>query len=91
MSLDGHRGAINRSSAPGAFQRFQRGLERNGAPSDRGWLKRVHFSHLADPGRPVGSDRQSHGQNEVRIRISRMLGASPFGLIHSVAVRYSQI
>ena len=60
-------------------------------PSDRGWLKRVHFSHLADPGRPVGSDRQSHGQSEVWIRISCMLGASPSGLIHSVAVRYSQI
>jgi len=30
MALDGQRGSVNQSSAPGAFQRFQRELERNG-------------------------------------------------------------
>ena len=38
----------------------------------------------------MGSARQMQGQYMVRIRIACVLGDSPSGLIHSVALRYSQ-
>ena len=39
----------------------------------------------------MGSYPQFHRHNMVRARMAHMLGASPSRLIHSVAVRYSQI
>ena len=90
-ALDRHMASVDQSSSRVAYQQSLRGLERRELPSDRGWLKRVHFRRLAGPESPVSSDRQSHGQDMVGTRMPCMLGASPSGVIRSVAVRYSQV